>query len=102
MKYIYYINGEKFTSDNVDEIPFYKISSLDENTPAFENIRTGHRFWCLKGDKWHRLNGPAYICPDGKEDFYLNDKHYENIQEWLRNHPIQDNAFQVEMLLKYT
>jgi hypothetical protein len=102
MTYIYYIDDKTFTSDILDVIPFYKISSPDENTPALEDLKTGYKYWCLKGWKIHRLTGPARICPNGSYDFFLNDKKYTNIHDWLKDHPNQTNAFQVEMLLKYT
>jgi hypothetical protein len=101
MNFIYYVDGEKFTTDNWDEIPWKEISSLDKNTPAFEHLLTGDKFWCLKYYLCHRLTGPALIDFDGTKYFYLNGKRYENIREWLKYHQNQDNAFQVEMLLKY-
>jgi hypothetical protein len=103
MKYIYYVDGEKFTSDNLDEIPHYDISSPNENTPGFENLEIGRKIWCKK--KWiiHRLSGPAIIDKDGNERFYLNGEFYiDNVILWLKHHPNQDNTFQIEMLLKYT
>jgi hypothetical protein len=100
--FIYYIDKVKFVIDDYNKIPFNEISSPDEQTPAYENLTTGEKVWCLKGDFWHRLTGPTRIWPDGKEDFCLNGKRYYNIKEWLKDHPNQDNAFQVEMLLKYT
>ncbi len=102
MKYIYYIDGEKFTNDNANEIPFREISSPNEQTPTFEDLETGHKFWCLKGWYWHRLTGPARIWPDGSYSFWLNDHAYKNVNDWLKEHPNQDNTFQVEMLLKYS
>jgi hypothetical protein len=97
---IYYIDGKKFTADNNDIIPWFYISSPDENTPAAENLKTGEKLWCEKGDKWHRLTGPAYIWVDYA--YGLNGIQYHNIHDWLKDHPNQDNAFQIEMLLKYT
>ncbi len=102
MNYIYYINKKRFSIDDFNNIPHYDISSLDENTPAFENLTTDEKRWCLIGFKRHRLTGPAVIWPSGREDFYLNGLYYENIHDWLNAHPNQDNAFQIEMLLKYT
>jgi hypothetical protein len=100
--FIYYIDGMIFTTENYDEIPWYKISSPDENTPAYSDLTTDKKLWCEKGDIWHRLFGPAYIWSDGKEQFWLNDKRHANVNYWLEEHPNQTNAFQVEMLLKYT
>jgi hypothetical protein len=102
MRYIYYIDGKKFTTDKTHEIPLSKISSPDENTPAYENLETGYTVWCLKNCRWHRLTGPAVINSDGSEQFWLNDHAYKNVKDWLKDHPNQDNAFQIEMLLKYT
>jgi hypothetical protein len=102
MKYIYYIDGEKFLTDIRKLIPWDVISSPNENTPAYEDINTGSKAWCEKGQILHRLTGPARIMVDGTCQFYLNGKYYENIHDWLKDHPNQDNTFQVEMLLKYS
>jgi hypothetical protein len=102
MRYVYYVDGEKYTTDNYYEINFYGISSFDENTPAFEDLSTGEKGWCKKGYIIHRLTGPARILSDDIEYFYLNNKRYKKVNEWLNHHPNQDNSFQVEMLLKYS
>jgi hypothetical protein len=93
MRYIYYIDGEKFTTDNYYDIPRYKISSPDEQTPALENILTGKKFWCLKSWQNHRLTGPAIINKDGHERFYLNGIYYPTIREWINEHPNPDMYF---------
>jgi hypothetical protein len=102
MSYIYYIDGEKFTTVIPYIIPVFKISSPNENTPALENLSTGYKRWCEKGYILHRLNGPSIINPNKPYWFHIKNVRYKNIHDWLLNHPIQDNAFQVEMLLKYT
>jgi hypothetical protein len=99
---IYYIDGEKYIAKKYENIPIYKISSPNENTPAYENLESGYKFWCKKGDINHRLTGPSSIWPDGYLEYWLNGKKYENVNDWLKHHPNKDNAFQVEMLLKYT
>jgi hypothetical protein len=101
MTYIYYIDGEKFTTDHQIKTPWGDISSPNEDTPAIEDLKSEYKFWCEKGDIAHRLTGPAYISNNGTKSFYLNNKHYDNVTDWLKDHPNQDNAFQVEMLLKY-
>jgi hypothetical protein len=102
MTYIYYIDNEKFTTDNYFDIPRYHVSSPDENTPALQDLNSEHKVWCEKGRILHRLTGPARIYSDRSYSFWLNDKNYfNNIHDWLKDHPKQDNAFQVEMLLKY-
>ena len=93
MSYIYYFDGKKHITKNVNEIPIYEISSPDDKTPAYENLTTGEKVWCLKGDFWHRLTGPARIYPNGRETFWLNDKLYENIHAWLKDHPNPDLYF---------
>jgi hypothetical protein len=93
MTYVYYIDGKKFTTDSCEEIPSDKISSPDENTPAFDNLETSSKFWCEKGWYWHRLTGPARIWPDRSEQFWLNDKPYEKIHDWLKDHPNPDLYF---------
>jgi hypothetical protein len=102
MRCIYYIDGEKFTTDNYDDIMWDKISSLNEQTPAYEDLSTGEKLWYNKGLILHRLTGPTYFRADGSYAFWLNDKKYDNVEYWLKDHPNQDNAFQVEMVLKYT
>jgi hypothetical protein len=79
-----------------------EISSPNENTPAYENLSNGYKLWCKRGWFWHRLTGPAFISDNGRKEFCLNDKPYENIHVWLEEHPNQDNAFQVEMILKWS
>jgi hypothetical protein len=64
MSYVYYIDGEKFIAENYGEISGLKISSPDENTPAFENLKTGFKFWCEINEQIHRLTGPAEIYPN--------------------------------------
>jgi hypothetical protein len=100
-RFTYYIDKKKFTTKNYNEIPEYEISSPGENTPAYQRS-DGIKVWCQKGHILHRLTGPTCILPDGSEYFYLNDKEYKNVQDWLKEHPNQTNAFQIEMLLKYT
>jgi hypothetical protein len=92
-QYVYYVNGEYFTTDNEEEIPWTKISSPDENSPAFEDTLTGEKIWCEKGYRCHRLTGPASIRFDGKEYFYINDRCYFDIQTWLKDHPNPDLYF---------
>jgi hypothetical protein len=91
--YVYYIDGEKFTTNNKDEIPWWKISSPDEDTPAFEDLSDGFKAWCLKNGFGDRLIGPAKIWSDGREEFWLNDKRYENVKEWIADHPNPDLYF---------
>jgi hypothetical protein len=91
--YFYYIDGEKFTTDIFDKIPRNNISSPNENIPAIEDTLTGEKLWCNEKDFWHRLTGPAYICPDRNEFFYLNGQFYENIHDWLKDHPSPDLYF---------
>jgi hypothetical protein len=92
MNFIYYVDGEKYTTDDYDEIPLDDISSPDESTPAYENLSNGFKFWCLKGRIWHRLTGPAYV-DNGIERFYLKDQRYENVKEWIKDHPNPDLYF---------
>jgi hypothetical protein len=101
MKYIYYIDGEKFTTNYPSEIIIYQISSPDESTPAYEK-ESRFKFWCKKGRIYHRLTGPAVIYTDDRVQFWLSGYYFNNIHSWLKDHPNQDNTFQVEMLLKYS
>ena len=90
---VYYIDGEKFTTDDWNEMSLDDISSPNENTPAIENLETEYKFWCKKGFIRHRLTGPASINFDGEEYFYLNDKCYETILDWLKHHSNSDLYF---------
>jgi hypothetical protein len=91
--FVYYINGKKFTTKNYNEIPWHDISSPDEQTPAFEDLSYSEKIWCGKNNCWHRLTGPAYIYHDKSEQFWLNDKSYVNIKEWINDHPNPDLYF---------
>jgi hypothetical protein len=93
MRYIYYIDDEKFTTDDKNEIPWEEISSPNEDTPAIQQLNSKYKLWCKKGFIGHRLTGVALIRTDGTEYFYLNDKRYENIKEWINNHPNPDLYF---------
>jgi hypothetical protein len=93
MKYVYYIDGKKFTTDELSKIPWKEISPFDENTPAVENLKTGIKFWCEKGYIFHRLTGPVRIFSDGKYNFWLNNKYYDNVKEWIKDHPNPDLYF---------
>jgi hypothetical protein len=93
MRYVYYIDGEKYITDYSNRIPLLEISSPNEQIPAFENLATGFRMWCLKGNIYHRLTGPARIWLDGRVWFCLNDKRYENVKEWIKDHPEPDLYF---------
>jgi hypothetical protein len=99
--FVYYIDGKKYITDNYRDIPYAIISSPNDDIPAFENLGTGNKIWMKKERKWHRLTGPAIIFTDDKW-FCLNDKKYANINDWFKEHPNQDNTFQVEMLLKWS
>jgi hypothetical protein len=100
-RFVYYIDGKKFTTENCDEIPFDDISSPNVNTPALKNSSNEYEVWCKKGYVWHRLLGPAAINSIGEKFYYLNGKRYNNIQDWLKEHPNQDENFKKEMIDKY-
>jgi hypothetical protein len=90
---VYYIDGEKYPTNDWNKIPWKDVSSLDENTPAWESITTKSKLWCRKGRILHRLTGPAYISRNGIEQFYLNGKYYETVHDWLKDHPNPDLYF---------
>lgn len=103
MSFVFYIEGNEFTTKEYYKIPINQVSSPnDENTPAFEDLRTGYKFWCEKGWKIHRLTGPAVIGSNKTYEFWLNGEYYENVRDWLSEHSNQDETFQKEMLLKYS
>jgi hypothetical protein len=69
MRFVYYIDGEKFTTDDIDNVPFYEIFSPNEETPAYQELESGEKLWCEKGYIWHRLIGPAVIYADETVQF---------------------------------
>jgi hypothetical protein len=91
---VYYIDGEKFTTEDYTIVSKLDISSPNEEIPAFENLESGYKFWCLTNLCWHRLKGPAKFYSNGFKEFYLNGKCYENIREWIKDHPNPDLYFQ--------
>jgi hypothetical protein len=100
MLYVYYIDNEKFTTDNKDEIPWYTISSPNQETPSLEvlefsknSYKSFMKVWVLKKFIRHRLTGPARVFSSGIEQFWLNDKLYENVHSWLKAHPNPDLYF---------
>jgi hypothetical protein len=93
--FVYYIDGQKFAIHDYNKIPWMEISSPDEQTPAYENLLTGYKEWVEKGHRYHRLTGPARIHPDETVVFWLNDKYYENVNEWITEHPNPDLYFDV-------
>jgi hypothetical protein len=97
MLIVYYVNGNKFTTDELSKIPWNDISSLNKHTPAYENKITGDRIWCMKNLIRHRLTGPAIFRSNHKE-FWINGKFYYNIHDWLKDHPNQNETFKTEML----
>jgi hypothetical protein len=90
--YVYYIDSKQFTTENYNKIPWKEISSPDENTPALE-YPSRYKLWCKKRNICHRLAGPARIWSDGDKRFYLNGKYYNNIREWIKEHPNPDLYF---------
>jgi hypothetical protein len=94
MTYVYYIDSEKFTTEIYSKIPWRVISSPNEDTPAFE-ILGYYKEWREKGwvHGWHRLVGPARMWKNEQDEFYLNGKYYENVKDWLKEHPNPDLYF---------
>jgi hypothetical protein len=71
MTYVYYIDGERFITNYFKNIPFLKISSPNEETPAWRCALTGKKVFCLKGYRYHRLTGPAIYWASGDYSFGL-------------------------------
>jgi hypothetical protein len=94
MTLIYYIDGKKFIGNNYKDFEWKKISSLNEEIPALEDLKTGFKCWCLKGFIRYRLTGPAVIFPDNRIQYWLFRKHYSNnVNDWLKEHPNPDLYF---------
>jgi hypothetical protein len=91
--FVYYVNGQRFETDNFGKIPWFDISSPNENTPALEDLSDGYKEWCLKGRIRHRLIGPSVLYSNGNYDFFLNENYYETVNEWIKAHPNPDLYF---------
>ena len=83
MNYTYYTKLGKFQTNNGNAIPWDKLHSPNEETPALE-LSNGFKQWRFEGN-YHRLSGPARIWSEG-ERFFLNGFLY-NFNEWVANHP---------------
>jgi hypothetical protein len=97
MSYVYYVDGEKFITNLIRNVPWDEISSFNEETPALEDLSDGYKEWCLKGRIRHRLTGPAVIWPNANnvKDFYLNENYYKSVRDWINDHPNSDLYFQI-------
>jgi hypothetical protein len=93
MTFIYYVDSEKFTTDDYGTIPWDDISSPDENTPGFECTIKNIKEYCSKNQCYHRLTGPALIENVILEMFFINNVVYENVKDWISNHPNPDLYF---------
>lgn len=100
MKYRYSTKEGQFETNIWDEIPWDDLHSINDK-PAYEDLGIGYKDWRFEG-KWHRENGPAIIYSNGNYYFWLNDKMYENENDWLIDNPNKDILFQVQMILKYS
>lgn len=98
-EFTYYTKEGKFETNEIRTIPWKKLHS-DNDIPAFVSF-DGYKHWYLEG-KLHRENGPAITWSNGTLLFYLYGIEYENVNDWLRNHPNQDKVFQVQMILQYS
>lgn len=83
-----------------------KRSSPDNDTPAIEWY-SGTKLWCEDG-QLHRLDGPARICIDGTEEYWLDGKiyskedHAEKVAELQRESQRKDMTIsQIEEILGY-
>ncbi len=96
MSYVYYIDGVKYLIENINKkIPWLRISSPDENTPALEDLSNGYKFFCEINEQIHRLTGPAEIYPDGNLLYGLNGRIFRNVNAWLKHHPNPELYFDV-------
>lgn len=100
MKYRYTTKEGQIETNDFKQIPFHKLLSLNDE-PAFENLFSGYKGWFFEGNL-HRESGPAQYWSDGNYDFYLNDKKYENMNDWLKDNPNKEIEFQAIMRLQYS
>jgi hypothetical protein len=98
---IYYTKHGKFETLDILDISFEDLHSVDDNTPSYYCDSSNDKCFSQNG-LFHRLNGPAQIFGNIQNRFWLNGIYYESIHDWLNDHPNQTNAFQVEMLLKWS
>lgn len=100
-EFIYYTKQGKFETNDLDEIPWSKLHSPNEKTPAIIHTHDNHEMYYFNGKK-HRLTGPASLGGIfNSQYFYLYGVEYE-FEEWLKNHPNKDITFQTQMRLKYS
>lgn len=68
----YWVNGEKVTVKEVTkEIPNMLVA--EKNDPPTK-INSSGKHWLNKFGRHHRINGPAFICVSGLEQWYINGK----------------------------
>jgi hypothetical protein len=104
MEFLYtcYVDGEEINSNDINELPgIFELCSPDDETPALINRKLGFSLWCKKGWIWHRENGPAAMFVDGTKVYWYNHRQFRTIQDFLKHHPNQDEAFQKEMLERW-
>lgn len=96
-------NTPTFIDGNVKH--YYKNDKKhrDNDLPAFEPIdeTISSSVYYQYGDR-HRENGPAIFFPNGTYKFYLYGIEYDDIKDWLKDHPNQDKVFQAKMILQYS
>ena len=70
-----YDDLDKYQYDNGNIIYYKKNTGLYHNPygPAHMN-KNGYRSYYIEG-KCHRLDGPATIYSDGKEEYWINDEY---------------------------
>ena len=79
-----YIDLDKY--EIYEDIIYYKKNTDVYHNPYGPAIIEKHGYICyLIHGKWHRLDGPARIWSDGREEYYINDKKLS--KEQFEKHP---------------
>jgi hypothetical protein len=120
-KHIFYILDN---NSSISDLPFYLIADSpnnetyslidnkkrwykngkrhrDNDLPAVIDLDDDIYYYCKYG-KYHRLDGPAIHGEPFSDKWYLYGKQYENVKDWLKHHPNQENTFQTTMTLRYS
>ena len=69
-----YDDLDKYKYDNGDIVYYKKDADIVHNPYGAAVIHIGgYKAYCIEG-KYHRLDGPAVIYANGKEEYFINNK----------------------------
>ena len=68
-----------------------------KNRPTLETVDEKYKEWKNRKNEFHREDGPAVIWPGGNTDWYYDGHHYNNIEDWIEDHPDQEKATKAKL-----